>query len=71
MEGLRKTAAMIVAGVLILVLLSSLAGVRPWGGLGPGWGMGPGMMGWMMGLLAMWMMMFGWTGFGLFGATLQ
>jgi len=26
-----------------------------------------GMMGWMMGLVAMWLMMFGWTGLGAFG----
>jgi len=29
------------------------------------------MMGLMMGLFAMWMMMFGWTGFGLFGVGPQ
>ena len=30
-----------------------------------------GMMVWMMGLLAMWLMMFGWTGFGPFGTGPQ
>jgi len=30
-----------------------------------------GMMGWMMGLVAMWLMMFGWTGFWPFGASFQ
>ena len=49
MDGLRKLAVVIVALGLIIVLLSSLAGARPWSGLGPSWGMGPGMMGWGMG----------------------
>lgn len=30
-----------------------------------------GMMGWMMGLFAMWIMMFGWTGFAPFGVGAQ
>ncbi len=30
-----------------------------------------GMMGWMMGFMAMWLMMFGWTGLGPFGSSPQ